>query len=73
MELIKFETGGNGSSIFLKMYLFIFGSAGSSSLRAGFLELQRAGAALVATPGLLLIAVASIVSEHGLSSCGTGA
>ena len=55
------------------MYLFIFGSAGSSSLRAGFLELQRAGAALVATPGLLLIAVASIVSEHGLSSCGTGA
>ena len=55
------------------MYLFIFGSAGSSSLRAGFLELQRAGAALVATLGLLLIAVASIVSEHGLSSCGAGA
>ena len=28
LELIKFETRGRGSSFFLKIYFFIFGSAG---------------------------------------------
>ena len=50
-------------------YLFILGCIGSLLLHAGFLQLQRAGATLVAVCGLL-IAVASLVVEHSLQVCG---
>ena len=45
--------------------LFIFGCIGSSLLCTGFLQLWQAGATLCAVRGLL-IAVASLVAEHGL-------
>ena len=41
------------------------GCAGSSLLRAGFLQLWRVGAALPAVPGLL-VAAASLAVEHRL-------
>ena len=46
-------------------YLFIFSCIGSLLLRASFLWLQQAGAPLSWVP-VLLIAVASLVVEHGL-------
>ena len=54
--------------IFFKIYLFhlfIFGCAGSSLLRTVFLWLQQVGAALRCSVHLL-IAVVSLVVEHGL-------
>ena len=50
---------------FIYINLFIFGCVGSSLLREGFLELRREGL-LFAAVGELLIAVASLVAEHGL-------
>ena len=47
---------------FVLKNLFIYGCAGSFLLRAGYLELQRAGATL--------IVVAPLTAEHGLSSYG---
>ena len=67
---------------FIYFILFIFGCVGSSLLRAGFLQLQRAGATLrcgVRTPhcgvsscceARALGAQASIVVARRLSSCG---
>ena len=46
-------------------YLFIFGCVGSSLLRKGFSSCDEHGLLLVAVRGLL-IAVASLVVEHGL-------
>ena len=51
---------------FFKKNLFIFGFVGSSLLRAGFLQLRSVGL-FVAVRGLL-IAVASLVAEHGLQA-----
>ena len=51
----------------LKIYVLIFGCAWSLSLCLGFLLLCPAGATLVAAHRLL-IAVASLVMEHGLQS-----
>ena len=48
--------------VFKKIYL---GCVGSLLLRAGFLQLRRTGLLSVAVRGLL-IAVASLVAEHGL-------
>ena len=49
-----------------QIYLFVFECTGSSLLCAGFfLQLQRAGLLFVAVCGLL-IAVASLVVEHGI-------
>ena len=58
-------------------YLFIFGCVGSLLLRMGFLQLGERGLLFIAVRRLL-IAVASLVVEHGrqahgLSSCGTRA
>ena len=50
---------------FLIFIYFIFGCVGSSVLHAGFLQLWRAGATLIAVRWLL-IAVASLVAKHGL-------
>ena len=57
------------------IYLF-FGCTGSSLLHMGFLQLRRTGATLAVC--VLLIAVASLVAEHGfqahgLSRCGARA
>ena len=46
-------------------YLFIFGCVGSSLLRAAFSSCGERGLLFVAVRGLL-IAVASLVAEHGL-------
>ena len=43
-------------------FFFFFGCVGSSLLRTGFLQLRRAVCGL-------LIAVASLVAEHGLQAC----
>ena len=51
--------------IFLKFYLFIFSCAGLL-LCAGFLQLWRAGATLVAVLVFSLWLTASLVAEHGL-------
>ena len=74
--------------IFLFIYflnLFIFGCIGSLSLHAGFLQLCRAGANLCSGArashcggfsccrAWALSARASVVVEHGLSSCGSWA
>ena len=53
------------SIIFEKMSLFSFGFTGSLLLCAGFLLLQSRGCSLVVVCGLL-IAVASLIAEHGL-------
>ena len=53
------------NSSFLKKYLFNFGCAGSSLLRVGF-SLVAAGRACFTVVSGLLIAVASLISEHGL-------
>ena len=47
------------------IYLFIFGCVGSSLLRAGFLSCDEQGLLFVAVCRLL-VAVASLVAEHGL-------
>ena len=60
------------SSLFknnLFIYLFIFSCVGSSLLHAGFLQLRQAGLFFVVVRGLL-IAVASLVAEHGLQAHG---
>ena len=69
----------------LFIYLFIFGCFGSSLLRAGFLQLRRAGATLHCGARAshcsgfsccgagALGAQASVVVARGLSSCGTRA
>ena len=49
--------------------LFIYGCIGSLLLHVGFLQLQQAGATLLAVCGLLT-AVASLVEEHGLQAHG---
>ena len=54
--------------LFLFIYLFIFGCIVSSLLHAGFSCSER-GLLFVALHGLL-IAVASLVAEHGLQACG---
>ena len=54
--------------IYLLIYL-IFGCFGSSLLHAGFLQLLRGGLLFVAVHRLL-IAVASLVAEHGLQAHG---
>ena len=62
-------------SKFIYFYLFIFGCIGSSLLRMGFFQCGERGLLFVAVRRLL-IAVASLVAEHGLqgfSSCGTWA
>ena len=70
---------------FLLIYLFIFGSVGSSLLHAGFLQLQRAGATLhcgawashcsgfSCCGAWALGAWASVAVACGLSSCGSQA
>ena len=47
------------------VYLFIFGCIGSSLLHAAFFSYVEQGLLFLAVPGLL-IAVASLVAEHGL-------
>ena len=76
----KFRNSGF-KKFFSFIYLFIFGCIGSSLLRAGFLQLQRAGATLrcgvrashcggfSCCGARALGAWASIVVSHGLSSC----
>ena len=49
----------------LFIYPWLLGRVGSSLLRAGFLQLRRAGNTLVVVHGLLIV-VASLVVEHGL-------
>ena len=49
---------------FVFVFIYLFGCAGSSVRRMGFLYLQRGGLLLVAVHGL--IAVASLVVEHKL-------
>ena len=69
---------------YLFIYLFIFGCIGSSQLRAGFLQLWRAGATpcgvrashcggLSCCEAQALGARASVVVARGLSSCGSRA
>ena len=53
------------STSFFLMNLFIFGCVGSSLLRVGFSSCSERGLLFVAVRGLL-IAVASLVAEHGL-------
>ena len=55
------------SLLFILFYfnLFIFGCVGSLLLHTGFLWLWRLGLLFVVVRGLL-IAVASLVAEHGL-------
>ena len=81
------EGGGElfSSSAFLKVHVFIFGCAGSPSLSAGFLYLQRAGVALCgrerASPcggpsccrAWALGVRISVVTADGLSICGSRA
>ena len=50
---------------FIYFIYFTFGCIGSSLLRAGFLSCGERGLLFVAVRGLL-IAVASLVVEHGL-------
>ena len=50
---------------FFKIYLWIFGCAGSSLLGANFLVLGSGGYSLVAVRRLLIV-VASFIAEHGL-------
>ena len=62
---------------YLFIYLFIFGSVGSSFLCEGFLQLRRAGATFITVRGPFTIA-ASLVAENRLqtrrlSSCGSRA
>ena len=49
----------------LFVYLFIYGCVGSPLLRAGFLSCGERGLLFVVVRGLL-IAVASLVADHGL-------
>ena len=53
-----------------KFIYFIFGCVGSSLLRTGFLQLRRVGGLLLVEVCRLLIAVASLVAEHGLQARG---
>ena len=53
------------SFIYLFIYLFIYGCIGSSLLRAGVSLSGERGLLFIAVHGLL-IAVASLVAEHGL-------
>ena len=48
------------------MYIFIWGCAGSSVLRVGFLALQQAGAALFSCSTWAAHRVASLVVKHRL-------
>ena len=71
--------------IYLFIYSFIFGCAGSSLLRAGFLQLQRVGATLRCSVqashcggfsccrAQAVVVWASIVVARGLSNCGSQA
>ena len=73
---------GGGFLKFIYLFVFIFGCVGSSLLRTGFLQLQRAGATLCCGAWAFccsgfcccrawaLGAWASVVVAHGLSSCG---
>ena len=54
---------------FFVNYLLIFGCAGSSLLTGFSLVATSGGYSLVAMHGLL-IAVASLIAEHRLRSCG---
>ena len=56
------------SKAFLKklIYLFIFGCIGSSLLRVRFSLIVESGGLLFTVVHGLLIAVASLVAEHGL-------
>ena len=51
--------------IYLFIYSFVYGCVGSLLLRAGFLSRTEWGLLFLAVLGLL-IAVASLVAEHGL-------
>ena len=55
---------------FFKLYLFIIGFTGSNLLHTGFLWFWLLGASLLVLMHELLIAVASLVVEHGLQAHG---